>query len=405
MKNRRVQTRARVFFMEMDKDHLFVGRDNNPPIVEIAKASGSTFWDSSGKKFIDFAMGWCVQNIGYNDLHIMQELSKFNGPNYVMPPYYFDKWVELAQLLAEIAPGNLKKSFRVPSGSEAVEVALQAAMAVTGRNRFVSVEGAYHGHTMGAFSVGDSAFRKMFPKNTLLETSKVSAPLSEKTAKEAEKLLKTEKFAAFIAEPIVMNLGVEIPSKEFWGIVSDACRDTGTLLIADEVASGFGRTGKMFAGEHYGLKPDIMCMAKGMSSGYGAIGAAIMTPSIAKEVEEKLWTYSTFGWTPYNTLAAIANIRHIIENKLVEGAARMEKVFAKEIANTQFKEKPEIRMKGLAIGLRFRTPEYRQSVVSKARENGLVLATNDNKTILMFPALDISENEIAEGFEALRKGA
>lgn len=391
--------------MELDKDHLFVGRDNNPPIVEIAKASGSTFWNSSGKKFIDFAMGWCVQNIGYNDLHVMQELSRFTGPNYVLPYYYYEKWVELAQLLAEVAPANLKKSFRVPSGSEAVEVALQAAMVVTGRNRFVSVEGAYHGHTMGAFSVGDSAFKKMFPKDTLLETSKISPPLGEKAAKKAEKLLQTEKFAAFIAEPIVMNLGVEIPSTEFWEIVSDACRDTGTLLIADEVASGFGRTGKMFTADHYKLKPDIMCMAKGMSSGYGAIGATIMTPSIAKEVEEKLWTYSTFGWTPYNTLAAIANIRHIIENKLVERAARMEKVFAKEITNTPFKEKPEIRMKGLAIGVRFKTAEYRNRVVSKARENGLVLATNDSKTIVMFPALDISESEIAQGFEALRKSA
>lgn len=390
--------------MELDKDHLFIGRDT-PPRIEVSRASGSTFWDSSGKKFIDFAMGWCVQNIGYNDVHIMQELSKFGGPNYVMPPYYFEKWVGLAQLLSEIAPGNLKKSFRVPSGSEAVEVALQAAMVVTGRNKFVSIEGAYHGHTLGAFSVGDSAFKEMFPKNTLLETSKVSAPLSEKTAKEVEKLLKTEKFAAFIAEPIIMNLGVEIPSTEFWEIVSDACKDTGTLLIADEVASGFGRTGKMFAGEHYNLKPDLMCMAKGMSSGYGAIGATITTPSIAKEVEEKLWTYSTFGWTPYNTLAAIVNIKHILENKLVERASRVEKVFAKEIEKTPFKEKPEMRIKGLAVGVRFKTAEYARSVVSKARENGLVLSTSDNKTIVMFPALDISESEVSEGFEILRKSA
>ncbi|MBI4044192.1 MAG: aspartate aminotransferase family protein [Candidatus Diapherotrites archaeon] len=391
--------------MELEKDRLFVGRDNTAPAIEIARASGSTFWNSMGKKFIDFTGGWCVQNVGYNDPHIMQELGSFNGPNYALPYYYFDKWVELAELLAEISPGNLEKSFRVPSGSEAVEVALQAAMAATGRNRFVSVEGAYHGHTMGALSVGDSAFKKMFPKNTLLETSKIGLPLSEKAAKEAEKLLKTEKFAAFIAEPIIMNLGVEIPSKEFWEIVSDACRDTGTLLIADEVASGFGRTGKMFASEHYNLKPDVMAMAKGMSSGYGPIGAAIMTPKIGKIVEEKLWTYSTFGWTPYNTVAAIANTRHILENRLAERAAGMEKVFAKEIENTPFKEKPETRIKGLAIGLRFRTPEYRRRVVSKALENGLALSTSDDRTLVMFPALDISENEIAEGFEALRKSA
>ena len=177
--------------MELEKDRLFLGRDNNAPVIEVSRASGSTFWNSSGKKFIDFAGGWCVQNIGYNDVHVMQELSKFSGPNYVLPYYYYEKWVELAQLLAEIAPGKLKKSFRVPSGSEAVEVALQAAMVVTGRNQFVSVEGAYHGHTMGALSVGDSGFRKMFPKGTLLEASKISPPLGEKAAKEAEKLLKT----------------------------------------------------------------------------------------------------------------------------------------------------------------------------------------------------------------------
>src|SRR5262249_14268322 len=151
-----------------------------------------------------------------------------------------------------------------------------------------------HGHSIGAMSVGLSKFRQWY-KNLLPNCFKVSAPLNKKAAKEVEKLLSKGDIAAYISEPIVCNIGVEIPTPEYYEIIQNACRKYGTVFIIDEVATGFGRTGKMFASEYYSLSPDIMCMSKGISGGYGAIGATIMTEKVAKSFEFDFSFYSTYG--------------------------------------------------------------------------------------------------------------
>src|SRR3989338_3115627 len=297
------------------KDHAYLGRGEGEyrPLI-VASAEGPYVYDEKGKRHIDFFMGWCVGNIGWNLKEIVKKIAEFDGPTYVSPTYIYKGWTELAELLAKIAPGNLKKSFRATGGTEAVEIALQAAMFHTKRHEFISIEGSYHGHSIGAMSIGSSGFRSWY-ENLLPGCHKIKPPLDERAALEVEQILKTKKIAAFIAEPIVCNLAVEIPSKKFWDMVSASCKKYGTVLIADEVASGFGHTGKMFACEHYGLKPDIMCIAKGATGGYGALGATMMTPEIAKSFEFDFSFYSTFGWHPLNVEVTLQSLKYLIKHQ------------------------------------------------------------------------------------------
>ena len=263
------------------RDKKFIGRDSPALDLDIVKSEGNFLYDSKGKKYIDFLMGWCVGNIGWGSKEVKTAVNKFNGPDYVNPGYLYQPWGELAELLAKITPGRLQKSFRATGGTEAVEIALQAAMSHTKRHKFISIEGSYHGHSIGAMSVGMSDFRKHY-KNLLSHCYKIKPPLDSSAANRVIKLLSNKNIAALIMEPIICNLGVLIPEKNFMRKVQAACKQYGTVFIMDEVATGFGRTGKLFASEHYGLKPDIMCLAKGMTGGYGGLGAAIMTPEIAK---------------------------------------------------------------------------------------------------------------------------
>ena len=297
------------------KNYKYLFWDEAPAPIEVTGAKGNYLFEGK-KRYLDFMMGWNVGNIGWNNEAVMKVIRDFDGPNYVTPDYMYRPWGDLAKLIASVAPGNLKISMRATGGTEAVEIALQTAMVHTKRTGFVSIEGSYHGHSIGAMSVGRSSWRKHWT-NLLPNCYKVNAPLDGDAARKIEKIIKTEKIAAFIAEPIVCNLGVEIPTKEFYQIVSEACKTYNTLMIMDEVATGFGRTGKMFASEHYNLKPDLMTLGKGMSGGYSGIGATIATPEVADSMRFYFSAYSTYGWTPIATAATTANIKYIIKNKLL----------------------------------------------------------------------------------------
>src|SRR6186713_1782888 len=195
-----------------------------------------------GKRFIDFTSGWCVGNFGWNDRSIRAALKSFKGPTYVYPGYRYDAWDELAALLADLAPGKLTHCFRATGGSEAVDLALQAAMVHTGRRKFISLEDSYHGNSLAGLSIGASDSRERI-KNLLPHCGKITPPLDATALRRIEQRLKRRDVAAFIMEPISINLGVLIPEADAIRRVRDLCRRYGTLFIADEVASGFGRTG------------------------------------------------------------------------------------------------------------------------------------------------------------------
>lgn len=387
------------------KDNKYLGRGEGAsrPLI-VSQTDGSYVFDENGKRYIDFFMGWCVGNIGWSVPEVTEVTKTFDGPTYVSPGYYYEKWSELAELLAKITPAGLVKSFRATGGTEAVEIALQAAMAHTKRHKFISVEGSYHGHSIGAMSVGMSDFRKWY-KNLLPDCYKIEAPLDKKAAVKVEKLLSQGDIAAYISEPIICNIGVEIPKKEYFEIVQKACKKYGTVFIIDEVATGFGRTGKMFGSEHYNLRPDIMCLAKGLSGGYGAIGATIMTKELADSFEFDFSFYSTFGWQPLSVAGTIANVTYILKNKnrLLNQSEKIHTYIQKRLKTMSFDSPVKINAIGLAICLIFDSESYARGIISKALREGLLLADCGPNMVVMYPSLEIKISTLQEGLDILER--
>ena len=276
-----------------ERDRRYLAREEPAEGVQVARSEGCLVFDHHGKKYIDFTAGWCVGNLGWGNADILAAIRGFDGPAYVHPDFLYRPWSELAEALAEITPGKLRKCYRATGGSEAVEIALQVAMAATGRPGFVCLADCYHGNTLGGRSLAGE--REAYP-NLLAHCHHVEPPLDDRAADRVERLLKGEKVAAFVMEPVVCNLGVLIPSKEFMARVRGACRKHGTLFVADEVATGFGRTGKLFASEHFDLDPDVLCLAKAITAGYAPMGATIVTDEVAKAAG--VGFYSTYGWHP-----------------------------------------------------------------------------------------------------------
>src|SRR5687767_15112938 len=236
-------------------------------------------------------------------------------------------------MLARITPGGLAVSYRTTGGTESVEGALQISMAYTGRGKFVSVEDSYHGNSMAALSIGASHNRDTF-KNLLPHCHKIEPPLDHKALGKVETLLKKRDVAAFIMEPVICNLGAVVPEYDFIRGVRKLCTRYGTLFVADEVATGLGRTGKLFACEHFDLEPDVLCLGKAITGGYAGLGAVITTSKIASAIKEDFGLYSTYGWHPRAVAVALANLRYLRRHrtKLLKNASQLGQYFLARLA-------------------------------------------------------------------------
>ncbi len=381
-------------------DRRYLGRSGDPDDVEITSAQGCRVTDARGRTFIDLQMGSCVGNLGWNHPAIVERLRRFDGPSYVSPKALYAPWVELARQLAELAPGRLERCWRAVGGTEAVELALQLAMAYTGRGKLVTIEGAYHGNSVAAKSIGDPG-RLPHP---LAGCKKLAPPLDAAAVGRLETLLAHGDVAAFVLEPIIVNLGVEIPSHEFMRGATELCRQHGTLLVADEVACGFGRTGAMFACEHYGLEPDIMTVGKAITSGHAPLGAAITTAEIADAVRGNFEFYSTFAWHPLAVEAALATLEQFARegDALLDNVAERSRQIVSRLSGMAWPEvrshPAEIRVKGLAIAVR--VGDQAAEIARRCRAGGLLLADEDD-LLLMFPALTVDEATVAAALDIL----
>jgi acetylornithine/succinyldiaminopimelate/putrescine aminotransferase len=390
------------------RDRRHLGRAGDPEPLEIARSDGAFVFDRRGKRYIDFVMGWCVGNFGWNNREIAESMARqrFRGPDYAYPEYLYAPWAELAERLAALVPRRLSKVFRATGGTEAVEVAIQAAMVSTGRRRFVSIEGSYHGDSIGAMSIGASEYRETFP-NLLAGCRKISPPLDSRAAEKVRRLLKGRDVAAFIMEPIVINLGVQVPTTEFMRSLRELCTRYGTVLIFDEVATGFGRTGRLFAFEHFHVTPDVLCLAKAITGGVQGMGATLTTPAIARAMSEDSSYYSTYGWHPRAVQAALATLAYVKKHrtKLLANAVAMEEYFAGRLASIPFRHTPTVRAKGVAIGLEFEDEDYAEELVDRCRDNGLLVADNGGGMITLFPPLTIDRETAAAGLDILERSA
>jgi adenosylmethionine-8-amino-7-oxononanoate aminotransferase len=380
----------------------FLAREDTPEL-QIARTRDSYLVDADGKRYVDFLMGWCVGNFGWGNAVIEKPARTFKGPDYVYPGFDYPPWEDLAFLLVSMAPPGLGKCFRATGGSEAVDLALQAAMLHTGRAKFISIENSYHGDTLACLSIGASEKRRKL-RNLLPNCLKVDPPLDEKLLGKIETQLKKRDVAAFVMEPISMNLGVLIPDEGFLPELQRLCRRYGTLLVMDEVATGFGRTGTLFASDQFDLQPDIMTVAKSITGGVGGMGAMIATAEVAASMEEEGSCYSTYGWHPRSTAVAITTLKFIMRNekKLVANVTATAEYFSMRLAAMTFHHDVEVRQRGLAIGLDFGDEDHANKVGERCRKKGL-LVSPEGETVLLIPALTIDHKTAQKGLDILER--
>ena len=318
--------------------------------INAEKASGVYLYDRAGKKYIDFSSQLMNVNIGHGNAHVIEAVhQQMNSLQYVYPGMATDPRAKLGKKLADLAPGDLTKTFFTLGGAEAVENAIKLARAYTGRSKIVSFYRSYHGATYAAMSAGGDPRKHAMDGHAVPNMIHVENPYSYRcpwgtssseecgrmAAEQMERIIKFENpssIAAILMEGESGSSGCIKYPKGFWKRIKGIADQHGILVIDDEVMSGFGRTGKMFAVEHHDVQPDMMCIAKGLTSGYLPLGGLMVTEKIAKHFEDKpLPLGLTYSAHPVSCAAAVANLEVFEENDLVNKAAAMGRYVDKKV--------------------------------------------------------------------------
>jgi ornithine--oxo-acid transaminase len=328
-----------------------------------ARGEGCYLWDADGRRYLDMLSGYGVYSLGRSHPTVMKALHDAidaDLPNLVQMDCALLPGV-LAEALVGRAHDGIERLFFTNSGAEAVESAIKFARAATGRNRIVHCDHSFHGLTTGALALnGGAEFRKGFGQ--LLETSKV--PFGDLDALAVE--LGRGDVAAFVIEPI-QGKGVYVAPDEFWPAAAELCRRNGTLLVVDEIQTGMGRTGRFFAHEHYGIRPDIITVSKALSGGYIPVGAMLCSAKVSDAVyssmDRAVVHSSTFSTNLMAMVAGLATLHAIDEEDIVARAAETGALFAERLAPLVEKHEilHEVRGKGMMIGLVFGEPTSRGS--------------------------------------------
>lgn len=355
-------------------------------------ADGSIIRDIDGKEYIDCLGGYGVFSLGHRHPRVVEAVKKQLDIMPLSSKVLFNKpMADLSALLAEITPGDLQYSFVGNSGTEAVEGALKLARIHTGRTNIISTVNSFHGKTFGALSAtGRDLFRDPFMP--LLNGFK-HVPFNDI---EALRSTIDEQTAAVILEPIQGEGGIIVPTKEYLPAVRNLCDEYGALLICDEVQTGLGRTGKMFAVDHYNVVPDILTTAKALGGGVMPIGAFTATPQVwEKYITSPFVHTSTFGGNPLACVAAIAAIEVLKEEQIVQQAATTGAYFIEKLQQLQqnFPDViQEVRGQGLMIGIELTKEGIGGLLMSEMINKGILVAytLNNPKVIRMEPPLVIS---------------
>ncbi len=412
--------------IKRDQDVISSSYPRGYPFV-MDHGNGVEAWDVDGNRFLDFAAGIAVVSTGHSHPKVVQAIqeqaSKFI---HISADYYHEKWVELGEKLNEIAPFmDNAVSFMTNSGTESVEAAIKLARQHTGRTEFIGFLGAFHGRTMGAvtFTASKPIYHRDFyplmngvvhapfpdPYRPIL-ASKPGEDYGETVVHFIEEqvlghLLPPENVAGILVEPIQGEGGYIVPTPGFFPALRELCDRYGILLIADEVQSGMGRTGKWWAIEHFDVEPDIVTAAKGIASG---VPLGVM---FAKE-DIMTWTKgahgNTFGGNPIACAAALATI-DLIENGFMENAAQVGEYTLDALEEIMARHPGigEVRGKGLMIGVEFvkdrltKEPDdkLRDSVVDNAFLRGLLLLGCGKSTVRFAPPLCVTREEVNEALE------
>lgn len=370
----------------------------HPLGLEISHALGSYIYETSGKKNLDFVAGVSACTLGHCHPRVVSAI-KNQADKYlhvmVYGEYIQEPAVELAKLLAQNLPKSLNTTYLVNSGTEAIEGSLKLARRATGRSQILYAHRAYHGNTMGAMSVMGFEERKEAFKPLLPDCF----PITFNNEGDLQKI--TTSTAAIILETIQGGAGFIQPENDYLKKVRQRCDETGTLLILDEIQPGFGRTGKLFAFEHFEIVPDILVMGKGMAGGM-PIGAFTASHEVMALLQDhpKLGHITTFGGNPVIASAALATLRELTETDLIQQTLEKEKVFRKLLTHPSIKE---IRGRGLMLAPILDTPELASKVILASKERGLILfwLLFEGRALRITPPLTITNKEIEEGCQII----
>lgn len=339
----------------------------HPLQLEVSHAEGSYIFDRSGKKYYDLISGIAVSNIGHCHPKVVEAV-KHQAGQYMHVMAYGEfiqsPQNDLAAELTNLLPSSLNSSYFVNSGAEANEGALKLAKRVTGRTELIACNKSYHGSTHGALSVSGNEVKKNAYRPLLPDVKFIDFNNEEHLSQI------TTKTAGVIIEPIQGDAGVRIPSKNYLQQLRKRCSEVGAQLIFDEIQTGFGRTGKLFAFEHFGVVPDILTIAKAFGGGM-PIGAFVSNKASMDLLTHNpmLGHITTFGGHPVNCAAALANLRVIQQEDLITGIEAKGALLEKHISHPNIKE---IRRKGLMFAVEFESADTVQKIVLKCLEEGII---------------------------------
>jgi len=416
---------------------------HDPPVI--THGEGVYFWDISGKRYLDLMSQLYNVHIGLGNRDVIEAAKKqMDELAYASPSYFNVPQIKLAKRLAQITRGDLCKTFFGNSGAEANEVAMKVAQLYRGAPKIIGFWDAYHGSTAATVSIGGSARNRQFPGLAITEEFKhVPSPYCYRcpfrhTYPECDLMCADfvrytiekegpKSVAAFMAEPICSWAGQVVPPDGYWQRIRKICDETGALLIFDEVMTGFARTGKMFAYEHWNTVPDVIALAKGITSGYVPLGACVVNKRLADHFDQKGFPHSyTYSGHALACATSLAVIDYYEKEKLVERTAEMGRYMMEGLKAIQERQPivGDIRGLGLFIGVELvADPKTKAEMIPKglspeemldpaknpmvyladlAKEKGLMLGTSPGTGILrMMPSLIITKEQVDEGLKIL----
>ena len=367
---------------------------NNPISLEILRASGSYIYDTNNNKYLDFVAGVSASNLGHNNKKIKKAVLKQIDLYWHVMVYgeFIQKpTVKLCKLLSQNLPKLLSNTYLTNSGTEAIEAAMKLAKRVTGKSELIAAKNGYHGNTQGAMSImgfeeRKRAYRPLIPDIKFIEFNNIE-----------DISIITNKTAGVIVETIQGGAGFILPEKNYLKKLKQKCDEVGALLILDEIQPGIGRTGKLFAFEHFDVIPDILVYGKGLGGGFpiGALTTRKKYMALFKQ-NPILGHITTFGGHPVIAAAAHSNLKETLSSNIMSKIEEKENLIRRILKHKLI---IEIRGKGLMLALILKKSDLTKKLVEGCLENGLILfyLLFEPKAVRITPPLTISKNEIKKG--------